>query len=291
MKLAVRIAVFSLAIFALVLHPLSANAAKQHPGSRPAAGSAAGTAGGGTVYPQFLYQGKTTRWIPQQMPIKVWVSNGLSLDQIIDPATGAPVTNTANTAHWGDAVVAVLEQGKIGSLPQVTPFSEEMYQAAVRGVSSWKVLEPEGLYSYRLTDSPDEADVYVFWTNHFVNKLGLGLFENDIRGQTSKWLLPAQAVLSAMQENNLDLIRRSRKPVVILLRTTASDGQNMMGLRDMEAAAAHEMGHALGIDGHSQNPHDLMSVYYAQGAPYPKPGLNDLATMRYLYHRQAEMIP
>jgi hypothetical protein len=187
--------------------------------------------------------------------------------------------------------VQVLEAGQIGSLPQVAPFSDEMYQAAMRGVSSWKVLEPEGLFTYGLTDNPDEADVYVFWTNHFVNKLGLGLFENDIRGQTSKWLLPAQAVLSAMQENNLDLIRRSRKPVVILLRTTASDGQNMQTVRDMEAAAAHEMGHALGIDGHSQNPRDLMSVYYAQGQPYPKPGPNDLATMRYLYHRQAEMIP
>ena len=30
-----------------------------------------------------------------------------------------------------------------------------------------------------------------------------------------------------------------------------------MALGQMQASAAHEFGHALGIDGHSTNPHDL----------------------------------
>jgi Matrixin len=246
----------------------------------------------GVVYPQFLYHGnKYARWIPQQMPIKVWVSHGLTLDNIVDPATGAPVTNTANTAHWGDAVVQVLESGQMNSLPVADPYNEQMYGYAVNGVKAWQGLNREGLFSYDLTEDPNQADVYVFWTKHFVNKLGMALFENDTRGLTSKWLLPSQSVISAIEHNDLELIRRSRKPVVIILRTTASDGLNMMMPRDMQAAAAHEMGHALGIDGHSTNPADLMSLHYAQGQPNPNPSINDLATMRYLYRHPADMIP
>ena len=244
------------------------------------------TSGGGGVYQQCLYQGKVTRWIQEQMPFKVWVSHGLCLDKINDPETGAPVTNTSNTGHWGDAVVQLVQAGQINNLPQSEGYSEDQYRAAVQGILSWQALQKEGLFQYDLTDNPEEADVYVFWTPHFVNKLGLALFENDIRGQTSRWLLPAQAVVTAMQRNDLDLIRRSRKPVVILLRTTRQDGQPILAT-NMFAAAAHEMGHCLGIDGHSPAPTDLMSVYYGKGVQ----SANDWATMRYLYRRPAEMIP
>jgi hypothetical protein len=252
-----------------------------------------GATSGGAIYAQCLYQGKVSRWIPQQMPFKVWVSHGLTMDQIIDPATGAPVTSKDNTAHWGDAVIQVLQSGQLDKLPRSEGYTEDQYVAACRGILAWKSLEKEGLLSYDLTDSPDEADVYVFWTPRFVNKLGLALFENDIRGETSRWLLPAQAVISAMQKNDLDLIRRSRKPVVILLRTTLADGTPMPPIR-MQENATHEMGHCLGYDGHSPNAIDIMSASY--GGPRALsgpagPSVNDLATLRWLYHKPAEMIP
>lgn len=254
---------------------------------------AASTNAAGVVYPQCLYQGKVSRWIAEQMPFKVWVSHGLTLDKIIDPATGAPVTSKDNTAHWGDAVIQVVQSGQLDKLPIAEGYSEPQYEAACRGILAWKVLEKEGLLSYDLTDNPDDADVYIFWTPRFVNKLGLALFENDIRGETSRWLLPAQAVEEAIRNNNFDLIRRSRKPVVILLRTTLADGTTMSPVR-MQENATHEMGHALGIDGHSPYATDIMSASY--GGPRGRdgaagPSANDLATMRYLYRHQAQMIP
>jgi hypothetical protein len=257
----------------------NAAAAKQGAAHRPAQSA-------GVVYPQCLYQGKTARWIPQQMPFNVWVSHGLSLDSIIDPATGAPVTNTANMQHWGDAVIDVVQNNKLGTLSVAEGFNEEQYQAAIQGINSWKGLEREGLFHFNITDNPEDADVYVFFTNHFVNKLGLGLFENDIRGYTSKWLLPAEAVVSALQRNDLELVRRSRKPVVVLLRTTKSNGVPMP-FAWMKASAAHEMGHVLGIDGHSPYATDLMSLYYGNGVV----SANDAATVRFLYKRPAQMIP
>ncbi|MGC8054832.1 matrixin family metalloprotease, partial [Salmonella enterica] len=47
----------------------------------------------------------------------------------------------------------------------------------------------------------------------------------------------------------------------------------------MRASAGHEFGHALGIDQHSTNPYDLMSVYYGRGVV----SNNDAATIRYIY--------
>lgn len=255
------------------------------PARRTAARTAAPAA---AVYPQYrLPSGQAAHWIAEQMPVRVWVSHGASLDQIIDPATGAPVTNTANTKGWPDAVMGVMQSPEgIGNLPAAPGFSEQHWQAAVAGINSWKFLEKEGLCSYELVDNPDDADIYVFWTNHFVNKLGLALFENDIRGYTAKYLLPTSAVRQAIARNDLEMVRRSRKPVVILLRTTAADG-SPIALDKMKASAAHEFGHALGIDGHSPFPTDLMSVYYGRGVV----SANDAATMRYLYRHAADLMP
>jgi predicted Zn-dependent protease len=248
--------------------------------------AAAAPAGG--VYQQFrLPSGQSARWIAEQMPVRVWVSHGLSLDGITDPNTGAPVTNTANTAGWPDAVIRVMQNpDEVAQLPIAEGFSDAEWQAAVQGINSWKWLEKEGLCTYEFVDNPDDADIYVFWTNHFVNKLGLALFENDIRGYTAKYLLPTATVMAAIQRNDLELVRRSRKPVVILLRTAESNGQPI-ALGKMKASAAHEFGHALGINGHSANPGDLMSIYYGRGVV----SANDAATMRFLYKHQPDLMP
>jgi hypothetical protein len=262
------------------LHPVEA-------ARRPAARSAA-PAQSASIYPQYrLPSGQSAHWIAEQMPVRVWVSHGLSLDQIIDPATGAPVTNTANTKGWPDAVINVMQDAEAANrLPIAEGFSEQEWQAAVAGFNSWKFLQKEGLVTYDFVDNPDDADVYVFWTNHFVNKMGLALFENDIRGYTAKYLLPTSAVLQAIQRNDLEMVRRSRKPVVILLRTSESNG-NPIDLGKMKASAAHEFGHALGIDGHSPFAGDLMSVYYGRGVV----SANDAATIRYLYRHPADLMP
>lgn len=265
---------------ATILSGTIAQAAKKPAAKRPAASQ-------GVVYAQCLVKGtQRSRWIADTMPFKVWMSHGQSMDTIAN-SEGVPVTNTSNTAGWGDAAIQLLQNPEqIGTLPMAQGYTDEQYQAAMEGINSWKPLENEKLFAFEFTDKPDEADVCVFWTHHFVDKHGLGLFENDIRGMTSRHLLPVKQVMQALQSNNLEMVRRSRKPVVILLRTTQSDGQPMTQPR-MRAASAHEFGHALGIDGHSPYPTDLMSVFYGRGVQSP----NDVATMRYLYRNPADLMP
>jgi predicted Zn-dependent protease len=264
----------------LVFPIQAANKRRQAPG-RP---HAAAPAGG--VYPQYLLNGRPDHWIKEQMPIRVWVSHGLTLDGIVDNM-GVPLTNTANKNNWPDLVISVMgNPQQLQTLPIAEGYSEQQYQAAIEGINLWKSLEREGLFSFQLTDNPEEADIYVFWTPHFVNKLGLALFENDIRGYTSVYALPYADVQAALQRGDVEMVKRSLKPVVTFLRTQEQD-LTPISYGKMRASAAHEFGHALGIADHSPNRYDLMSVYYGNGVISG----NDAATMRHLYRSVPYYMP
>lgn len=231
------------------------------------------------VYPQFRSTSGTIRWLSEQMPLKVYVSHGKTLDKIIDDQSGVPICNVGNLAHWPDLAASLIEaQGQLENQPLAEGFCQEHYDAAIQGISFWKRFEKEGLLSFQFTDDPSDADIYVFWVNHFVGNNGMALFANDIRGYTSKRSFWLRDIQSGKQP--------PFKPVVIVLRTTDAVGRPM-ALNKMRASAAHEFGHALGIEGHSHDPHDLMSVYYGNGTI----SNSDAATIRYLYRLVPDLVP
>lgn len=233
----------------------------------------------GGVYPEFRNPHGVIRWIPDQMPLKVYVSNGLAIDSILDPALGAPYTNTDHVDQWPGFVAGVLQNPEqFNSLPTAQGYLPQHRAAAIEGINFWKRFEKEGLLSFDFTDDPMEADIHVFFVNHFVNQLGLGLFANDIRGYTSKNCFAYKEIMAGKHANF--------KPVVILLRCAEKNGEPMPLLK-MRAASGHEFGHALGIDGHSKNAADLMSMYYGNGTL----SASDIATIRYLYKSTPDLIP
>jgi hypothetical protein len=240
---------------------------------------AAQPTGPGGVYPEVRNPHGLIRWIPDQMPLKVYVSNGLAIDSILDPALGAPYTNTDHVDKWPAFVASVLQnREQFDSLPQAQGYVPQHRAAAIEGINYWKRFEKEGLLSFGFTDDPMEADIHVFFVNHFVGQLGMGLFANDIRGYTSKNCFPYKEILAGK--------RADFKPVVILLRCAEKNGEPMPIVK-MRAASGHEFGHALGVDGHSKNPGDLMSMYYGNGTLSP----SDIATIRYLYKSTPDLIP
>jgi len=235
--------------------------------------------GGAIVYPEFRSSYGSIRWLKEQMPLKVYVSNGLTLEGIIDEEMGVPAVNVNNLSKWPDLLADVASNpDSLAELPVAQGFVPEHYQAALQGINMWKRFEPEGLFSFVLVDNPAQADIQVFWVHHFVDKMGLALFSGDIRGYTAKRSFPFKAIMSGGKADF--------KPVLVQLRTTEANGVSMPFAK-MKAAAAHEFGHALGIEGHSTNPNDLMSLYYGQGTISP----NDASTIRYLYHLTPDLIP
>lgn len=244
--------------------------------------STTGGAAGGQVYQQFRWKdGRSARWISEQMPIKVYVAPGLTLDGFVDQQLGASVMNVDNTAGWPDLVKSVAANPEqMSNLPPANGFEQSHMQACLDGINQWKRFEKEGLFSYELTQDPGEADILVFWTHHFVNKLGLATFANDIRGYTAQYPLPLKPCLE-----NPEAASRSMKPVVIYLR--CSEQNNLpMPYEKLKASAAHEFGHALGILQHSNNPGDLMSVFYGRGTV----STNDAATIRHLYRINPDLL-
>jgi hypothetical protein len=249
------------------------------PGMRPAAPAGGFKYGGGIVYPEFKNPRGIVHWTPDRMPLKVFVAPGWSLDEFIDDTLGAPVVNVDNVGAWPKFLLETMQKPEqLKDLPIADGYTDQGRQAAMQGILMWKPFEKEGLFSYQLTDDPTEADVFYFWTNHFVNKMGLALFANDIRGLTSKDTFPYKAVLAGG--------RAEFKPVLILLRTTEGDGSQVTPGK-LKASAAHEFGHALGIDGHSTNPIDLMSKFHGKGLISP----NDAATIRFMYKHAPDLIP
>lgn len=264
-----KIVVTLLTVLLLCQSSLAQNSA----GSRPQARQAAG------VYPEFRSRFGVIRWLPEQMPLGIYVSPGLCLDNFQDPQLGGPIVNVDNPAAWPPLVARLLSSPhQLNNLPTAPGFSEAQYQAAIQGINMWKPLESPRTFSLQLTNNPAEAVIFVFFTHHLVNKLGLALFANDIRGMTSKSSVPLKAVLAGG--------RVIAEPVIILVRTCESDGRPLSPDR-MKAAVAHEIGHALGIEGHSHNANDLMSIYYGRGTL----SASDIATINYLYQLPPDYIP
>lgn len=233
----------------------------------------------GGVYSEFKSPHGVIRWLSGQMPLKIWVSKGLAIDAIMDPKLGAPVANVENLAKWPDLVAELVsDPRKLHSLPVAKGYDPAHRAAVLQGINSWKRFESEGLFSYQISEEPQTADIHVFFVNHFVNSLAMALFANDIRGYTAKRSFPYQAIVAKKQI--------PFRPVVIVLRCTDKAG-NPIAIPKMQAAAAHEMGHALGIEGHSPNSGDLMSIYYGNGTV----SSGDAATIRYLYGLTPDLVP
>ncbi|MBX9693871.1 MAG: matrixin family metalloprotease, partial [Cyanobacteria bacterium] len=232
-------------------------------------------------YPEFKTKaGQTIHWLREQMPLQVWVSNGLAIDTIIDPSTKVPFANVDQTGVWPDFVAYLIENKKLSSLPQAQSFQPEHRQAAIEGINLWKRFEKEGIFSFQLTEDPESADVHVFFTHHFVGKTGMALFAKDYKGLTSK---------RSFHIRDIEAGRTIPfKPVVVLLRTTdITPGEPVLSTPVMKKAAAHEFGHVLGIEEHSHNPNDLMSLYYGNGSISPR----DADTIRFLYKLKPDLVP
>lgn len=197
------------------------------------------------------------RWEAKKMPLMIWISPGLKLpDCPFDQIQEIRV----------DQVTQLLQgQGDpFAGLAAVNGWTPEVNDQVAAGIEQWRQFEGEGLFSFGFTDNPKKAHILIFFTDAFRDAdAPSGIM---VGGITSAQVYPYE--LSQR-------IKIAQKPVVIELATLVNNTDEKM-----QAATAHEFGHALGIKAHSPYREDIM--YADRVVNYLSPA--DKATIRYLYH-------
>lgn len=135
---------------------------------------------------------------------------------------------------------------------------EAIFDSVRDGVLDWTDVAEPGLPRFVFVDDPGEADIPIVWAEK-----------------------PRADTYVAFTNWDVNLFARRFGVSHILVTGRWGEGR-VADLHDIHAVMLHEMGHALGLGGHSPEPRDVM---YARltGAAIEGPTARDRATLRALY--------
>jgi hypothetical protein len=207
----------------------------------------------------------TVRWDQRKFPIKIWISPGQQL-----PPLPLKIAENDRPTRIHNMLQDPRTYGKFEDLPQCKGFRPEMCDTVAEGIEAWRDLHNEGVVKFAFVDYPQDADVLVFFTDIFPDSTGPG--GNRVGAHTTGRAYTAQQIQSFMQQG------LARVPVIMEFNVTED-------INKMQAEAAHEFGHALGIVAHSPYREDLMYLYRIVDTPSPA----DKATLRALYRSTPQL--
>ncbi len=136
----------------------------------------------------------------------------------------------------------------------------EAFREAVRlGVLGWTDVAAPGIPSFEFVEDPGDADIPIVWG-----------------AKPTGWFV-------ASCSYRIDALNRRLDVDHLLVTGRWRDGQEA-ALPQLETAVLHEMGHALGLTGHSPSPTDVMYKYVTHESR-PELSDRDRNTLRALYSR------
>ncbi|MFQ6042261.1 MAG: tetratricopeptide repeat protein [Candidatus Poribacteria bacterium] len=144
----------------------------------------------------------------------------------------------------------------VGSIPVSGELIAEYQSALEESLSLWEAASNERV-KFRRVDGPNDADIRLKWTCKLAHSNRSG----------------------KIGEANLVRIEAGKFHVEIVIFLRDFTTMKLLDGDAVKAAILHELGHALGLWGHSPNPRDVM--FYSAAAT--RPTERDAATLRQVY--------
>lgn len=177
------------------------------------------------------------------------------------------VTSAGKITRW--AIPEMPLKVWIERSPQgIRNFQPAFIAQVPRAMDAWMGVM-DGHLSYEIVNSREEADIRVSWTNTIDTK------GHNADGGTA---YTAGIMVPRIRDEMLQYTEVKIATFDILGNPQTSDV--------IYAVAIHELGHALGLMGHSDEPGDIM---YAQNQHISKPSQRDITTLRKLYSMAADL--
>ena len=170
---------------------------------------------------------------------------------------GVPVLDGAVLLHWPDAKMP-LHVYLPPPDPNLASDPEAILDAVRDGITEWTDVARPSIPSFIFVDSPSDADIPFVW-------------EAEPSGN---WYVAHCVYEPSTTGNRLDVSR--------ILVTTHYQGQEVP-LDQLYRTVLHEMGHALGLAGHSPSPTDIMYFRGTRASEAEGLSARDRATLRALY--------
>ena len=140
----------------------------------------------------------------------------------------------------------------VGSIPVSEELKIEYQRALEESLSLWEEAS-EGKIKFKRVDSPNDVDIKLKWTYKLMR--------------------------SKIGEANLIRVEAGKFYVEIFISLRDFHTMKLLDCDTLKAVILHELGHAVGLWGHSPNPRDVM--FYSAAAT--KPTERDVATLRKVY--------